>query len=260
MQVLRLGSIGPDVQRWQHFLLGQGYYIGIVEGSYGPKTAAATSAFQSAQGLIPHDGEVGRQTYAKAIALGFGDIHDDDKENGPEWPPRPSLLSPSQALREQLFGRFKYRPIPMEGNPERIDVLDGWVEQNIALFEIPQLKNVRGAPSTCKVQFHKKVGPRVQALFLEWQKAGLLNLISSWEGSYTARFVRGSTSTLSAHSHGSAFDINARYNPIGAEPALVGSVGSVRKLVPIASSLGFYWGGFFKARKDGMHFEVARLM
>ena len=34
--------------------------------------------------------------------------------------------------------------------------------------------------------------------------------------------------------------------------------GSVRQLVPIANELGFYWGGHFN-RRDGMHFEMARI-
>lgn len=49
------------------------------------------------------------------------------------------------------------------------------------------------------------------------------------------------------------------YNPLGARPALVGQKGSVRELVPIANKWGFYWGGHYSGRKDGMHFEVAVL-
>jgi hypothetical protein len=44
---------------------------------------------------------------------------------------------------------------------------------------------------------------------------------------------------------------------LGAIPAPVGHEGSVRELVPIAHRFGFYWGGYFKQRPDGMHFEVA---
>jgi D-alanyl-D-alanine carboxypeptidase-like protein len=48
------------------------------------------------------------------------------------------------------------------------------------------------------------------------------------------------------------------FNPLGAQPALVGRPGSVRELAPIANQHGFYWGGHF-TRLDGMHFEVAKL-
>jgi hypothetical protein len=42
-------------------------------------------------------------------------------------------------------------------------------------------------------------------------------------------------------------------------PALVGQKGSVREIVPIANEFGFYWGGHF-TRKDGMHFEIAKIV
>ncbi|NRA35694.1 MAG: M15 family metallopeptidase, partial [Polyangiaceae bacterium] len=38
------------------------------------------------------------------------------------------------------------------------------------------------------------------------------------------------------------------------------SEGSVRELVTIAEEHGFYWGGFFSTRPDGMHFEAAKVL
>jgi hypothetical protein len=76
---------------------------------------------------------------------------------------------------------------------------------------------------------------------------------------FFARFVRGSRSTLSNHSKGSAFDINAGYNGLGRVPAPIGATGSVRELVPLAVRFGFYWGGWF-SRGDGMHFEVKSVL
>ena len=64
---------------------------------------------------------------------------------------------------------------------------------------------------------------------------------------------------LSNHAFGTAFDINVPFNPLGARPALIGKQGSVRELVPIANEHGFFWGGHFGKRPDGMHFEVAVL-
>jgi hypothetical protein len=86
-----------------------------------------------------------------------------------------------------------------------------------------------------------------------------LHLILTFDGSYVARFVRGSTSVLSNHSFGTAFDINVTWNRLGVVPALVGQKGSVRELVGIANDNGFYWGGHF-TRLDGMHFEIAKLL
>jgi hypothetical protein len=70
--------------------------------------------------------------------------------------------------------------------------------------------------------------------------------------------VRGSKTVLSNHAFGTAFDINVNWNRLGTIPALVGQKGSVRELVQIANNNGFYWGGHF-TRKDGMHFEIAKI-
>jgi hypothetical protein len=34
----------------------------------------------------------------------------------------------------------------------------------------------------------------------------------------------------------------------------------VRELVPIANKHGFYWGGHYSKRADGMHFEAAKVV
>ena len=60
---------------------------------------------------------------------------------------------------------------------------------------------------------------------------------------------------LSNHAFGTAFDINVQWNPLEALP---GRTGCVFELVPMAHRHGFYWGGHF-SRRDGMHFEVARV-
>ena len=71
--------------------------------------------------------------------------------------------------------------------------------------------------------------------------------------------MRGSRTTLSNYAWGTAFDINVPWNARGTVPALCGEKGSVRELVAIANEHGFYWGGHF-SRRDGMHFEVARVL
>ena len=100
---------------------------------------------------------------------------------------------------------------------------------------------------------------QLQQLWSAWESEGLLNRIKTWDGSFVARFVRGSRTNLSNHSFGSAFDINEGTNAIGTTPALVGQIGCVRELVQIANANGFYWGGHYDSRKDGMHFEIAQL-
>ena len=112
---------------------------------------------------------------------------------------------------------------------------------------------------TGNVSFHKKAAKQMLALWAEWEKEGLLHLVKSWDGTYVPRFIRGSKTKLSNHCFGTAFDINVKWNGLAKRPALVGQEGSVRELVEIANKHGFYWGGHFR-RKDGMHFEVAKIM
>jgi peptidoglycan hydrolase-like protein with peptidoglycan-binding domain len=51
MTVLTENSHGPEVERLQTALQGQGYFCGSVDGWYGPKTMAAVAYFQSVNGL-----------------------------------------------------------------------------------------------------------------------------------------------------------------------------------------------------------------
>ena len=71
----------------------------------------------------------------------------------------------------------------------------------------------------------------------------MLELVLTWDGSFVRRFIRCSTTNLSNHAFGSAFDINAAFNRFGAQPAFPGDQGSLFDLVPIAHQHGFYWGG-----------------
>lgn len=256
---------GEDVSRWQAFLVGQRFQSGEADGSFGPMTRDATMVFQRRNLLTP-DGTVGTQTAAKAMSLGFDPLVDDDmSETGPNWPPPPDNLRQlvTNADREATFGKFAYRSAPVAGSPEAILITDSWARNNISQVSIPQLRGIQGAPGSASVPFHKNGAAQLVALWAAWEAAGLLPLVLSWAGSWVPRFVRGSTTVLSNHAFGTAFDINPLQNGLGAKPALVGERGSVRKLVPIANSCGFWWGGHYGSstpgvvRTDGMHFELA---
>jgi peptidoglycan hydrolase-like protein with peptidoglycan-binding domain len=61
---------GPDVSDWQTFLTGQGLLQSTVDGDFGPKSDAATRAYQTKAGLLV-DGVVGPHTIANAISKGY---------------------------------------------------------------------------------------------------------------------------------------------------------------------------------------------
>lgn len=250
METIKQGSNGPQVKRWQYFLIGLGNNHIVADGDFGPKTHVATTKFQSDNGLTP-DGVVGPKSYLAAFRAGY------KLQEAYEYPSKPAFnpLVGNQS-RAKIFGNFRYKSAG--DGTENIVVLDDWQKKNIVSVEIPQLKGVKGAPASGKVQFHRLGAAQLQALFSDWEKAGLLGHIKTFEGTYVARYVRGSRKVLSNHAFGSAFDVNYAWNKLGQVPALVGETGSVRELVAIANQNGFYWGGHF-SRLDGMHFEVAQV-
>jgi lysozyme len=80
LAVLKQGSTGQQVRNWQGLLVSHAFGFMIapdpgpsveaksgVDGDYGPKTGAATKAFQSAQGL-PASGAVGKAEWEAALA------------------------------------------------------------------------------------------------------------------------------------------------------------------------------------------------
>lgn len=258
--VLRRGSKGSAVKRWQNFLLGQGFNPKGTDGVFGKDTATATRAFQAAHGL-PETGETDNATLGQAALLGFQVASDDDPaKRGPNFPPPPDFRPiASTAERQALFGRFAFRHRPLPGNFENIEITDDWEARNLVSVPLPQLAGVTGAPASRRVRFHQLAAGQLVELWAAWDRAGLIDRVVSWHGSFVPRFQRGSVTALSNHAFGSAFDINVDANKLGAIPALVGEPGCVRELVRLANKHGFYWGGHFQKRPDGMHFEVATL-
>lgn len=53
IEILRQGSQGPAVTRWQNFLISHGHLNDEADGDFGPVTERATKASQRAQRLSP---------------------------------------------------------------------------------------------------------------------------------------------------------------------------------------------------------------
>jgi peptidoglycan hydrolase-like protein with peptidoglycan-binding domain len=260
LPALRVGSVGARVYMWQSFLRGRGLDPGPVDGQFGDLTRDATIAYQTRYGLSP-DGVVGLRTLLKATSQGFElaeQPRDDDR--GSNFPPPPAF-APLITNREraQVFGSFDFVHAPTAADRDTVRILGNWQRDNIVKVSVPQIRGVQGARGRDYIWFHRLGARQLQALWRAWEVAGLLERVLTYEGSFNPRFVRGSTTNLSNHAFGSGFDINYTWNKLGHVPALVGQRGSVRELVPIANQHGFYWGGHWQGRKDGMHFELAYL-
>jgi hypothetical protein len=171
------------------------------------------------------------------------------------YPPKPTFRTPDQLTRVAMFGAFRYQPT---GNGN-IRILGSWAAENIVRITVPQLAGIEGCNESGTIYFHKKGIEQLEGFFDEVERRGLKDKILTWAGSFVPRFIRGSNRTLSNHAWGTAFDINAAWNPLGKQPAPQGAKGSVTELVSIANEFGFYWGGHYNSRLDGMHFELAVL-
>ena len=257
LTVIKITSTGPLVKSWQFFLIGQGFFQGVADGKFDAATKQASIEFQQKHNLQP-DGVIGNKSWGVAMQLGFKGVEDTRTDNSGAAFPSPPSFRPlvSNAQRQKIFGTFAFKSNPIPGNPENIKITDGWEKKNIVTISIPQLIKIKGND---RVSFHKLGANQLIKLWSDWDKAGLVSRVLTWDGSFVPRFVRGSLTNLSNHSFGSAFDINVAWNGLNIVPALVGQKGSVRELVQLANKNGFYWGGHFD-RLDGMHFEIAKIM
>ena len=138
-----------------------------------------------------------------------------------------------------------------------------WKSRHIGSVFVPQLKGVPtygGAKFSGNVTFYKEAMPQLLAAFAVIEKLGFLNDVIFWDGSFVPRYKRGSRSSPSNHSLGTAFDINAEWNGFRQRPALPGTKGSVNRLLPIFRSLSWTCGADWKNTPDGMHFEINRIL
>jgi peptidoglycan hydrolase-like protein with peptidoglycan-binding domain len=251
-----------------------------VDGLIGGRTLAAIEAYQRKLGMAKPDGliEPGGKTItaltggsggAGPVAAALPKPAAVAQAAGVDWPPKPAF-SPlvGDAQRAALFSKFEYdwdpQPPGVENGYETIRVKGNWAALNIVSVAVDM------GPKVGKrtLQVHRLVAKQMKGVWEAWGKAGLLDRVLTYNGSYVPRFGRATgdvkaamqrPKSLSNHAFGTAFDINVKWNGLHAVPPAVGAEGSVRELVPLAHEWGFYWGGHFK-RLDGMHFEVAKIL
>ena len=90
-------------------------------------------------------------------------------------------------------------------------------------------------------EFHKLIEPIDEGTLDDW--------------GYAYRDVRGSTTSLSNHSSGTAIDLNATQHPLGKAGTFPNE--KVPMIRALAKKYGLIWGGDYRNRKDEMHFEIA---
>jgi hypothetical protein len=204
------------------------------------------------------------------MARGYApiDFPDDESMNRDEFPQNdPALQQPTAERTIVMLGgnaaRFGFEFDGFRNGHNWIRYTEGWDRENIVKLPIEGLEKLPPF-FTRELRVHKSAAGQFARLFDEWKRAGLFNRILSYAGTHTARYkkgveVNGAHSNLSNHAWGTAIDINDAWNGFGKHPAAMGDRGCVRELVEIANGNSFFWGGRFRT-KDGMHFEVARLL
>lgn len=254
MKVIRLGSTGSSVTRWQYFLRGQEFQIDAT-GTFDPATDTATRQFQTLAGLKA-DGVVGNQTLTRAGSLSF-ELVNDAAEPDSGYPARPNFASLGPAAAQTKFGPLEYSPAAPGQSLEQIQITNNFEAANLIFVNVPELVGVNGSRDDGKVQIHTAASAAFVALWKSWATAGVLGQVLTFHGVFNPRFVKSEAKErrLSNHAFAVAFDINAKWNALGVEPARRGMKGCLYDLVPIANQHKFFWGGHYKNRRDGMHFE-----
>jgi len=220
------------------------------EPNYGPKTVIAIKCFQN-ENMLDVDGIIGEKTWEALKAYGFPPEEDVGDE-----PLHPRPLT-NDKEHNKVFGKIEYVASPTPKNPEHITITNDWAK-NVIWVNLPQLQMV--LPKVKGMKWHKNGANQLKALFWLWAYYGIVSDIIDYQGSWVCRYVRGSKKNLSSHSWASAFDINVQYNKRGAVPAALNKKGCVRRLAAVCAHLGFFWGGWYKGKLDGMHFELFKLM
>ena len=100
-----------------------------------------------------------------------------------------------------------------------------------------------------RVYCHKYLLPLLHQWHDNVVDAKLQDEVRTWDGCYCIRPSKSNNLSLSRHSWGLAFDINASWNRYGQLPSMT------PELVRCGTQSGLTWGGAWK-KPDGMHFEL----
>lgn len=119
----------------------------------------------------------------------------------------------------------------------------------MTLWDVPEDINKAIPVIPNKIYCNKDLVTPLEKFFRLVIAKKITNEIKTWDGCFNIRNKRG-LSSLSLHSWGIAFDINAAWNGLGKEPTMS------KELISCFIEAGFDWGGYF-ARKDGMHGQLS---
>lgn len=275
MQIYIQESVGrsgknniDDVAKVQNLLLQHGLAIGRADGRCGPRTIAGITTFQA--GFLHHpDGLVtsSGKTVQRLNMIGFRPASTSKVA--------PAITSPQgikQAVPSEVSNsitRLVRRDSLGTLNPARSCSDNQFMMKK---FGKPRDSMSGDCQPVTNEALKKKmvtdsVGPfRVTGLKLavDSLKAVMKDIATQQPEIYTAlgtagmlccRYVRGSTSSISNHSWGTAIDLTLHGILDKRGDGMVQH--GLSMIAPIFNRHGWYWGAAFKT-EDAMHFEVSR--
>lgn len=120
---------------------------------------------------------------------------------------------------------------------------------HLALWDVPAALEIGVIPK--RIFCNKDLVAPLTKAFQNLISTGHVNELKTWDGCFNIRKKRG-LNTMSLHSWGIAVDLNAFENGLNQTPKLSSG------FVICFTDAGFDWGGYWK-RKDGMHFQLAKI-
>ena len=117
----------------------------------------------------------------------------------------------------------------------------------MVMWDIPANLEIGVIPK--KLYCNKAIIQPLTLAFNNLINRGFVKELKTWDGCFNVRKKRGLNSQ-SLHSWGIAIDVNAAWNGLNKIPQL--SPGFVKCF----TDAGFDWGGTWKNRPDGMHFQL----
>ena len=139
-------------------------------------------------------------------------------------------------------------------------------ENNMVLWDVPVELEIGVIPK--RLYCNKDIIAPLMQAFKNLIERSFVDELKTFDGCFNIRTIRGyekkyaallkagkideAIQLLSIHSWGIAIDVNAAWNGLGQTPTL--SEGFVKCF----TDAGFEWGGKWQ-RKDGMHFQLAKL-
>lgn len=124
---------------------------------------------------------------------------------------------------------------------------DPTLERNMIVWDVPTELEIGVIPK--KIYCNKDLVKPLEQAFKNLIQRNKVAELKTWDGCFNIRKKRGLTS-MSLHSWGIAIDVNAAWNGLGKEPQLSSD------FVKCFTDAGFDWGGTWKNRRDGMHFQL----